>query len=116
MQIIQKPVNLELLWQQRQVEFKDMIKAVVDVEQGILAVDAELHSDLENLLLEMGSQQRALWGINIYPHLQPDQMIEFTSFINIRPSQDNCSMEVQDEGLRQRIHQICATLLVRDAK
>ena len=47
--------------------FGDMIKAVGDVRSGILAIDAELHSDLEQLLLENGSHQEDLWRFNIYP-------------------------------------------------
>ena len=43
-----------------------MMKAVVDIEREILAVNAELHSDLEQLLLENGSNQKYLYGINIY--------------------------------------------------
>ena len=46
--------------------FGNLVKAVVDVDREIIAVDAELHSDLEALLLESGSKQKSLWGINFY--------------------------------------------------
>ncbi len=46
-----------------------MVKAVVDVERELIAVDAELHSDLESLLLEDGSKQKDLCGIKLYPEL-----------------------------------------------
>lgn len=36
-------------------------------EKEIMAVDAELHADLEALLLEKESKQDVLWGINLYP-------------------------------------------------
>jgi hypothetical protein len=83
--------------------FGDMVKAVVDVERGIIAVDAELHSDLEALLLDNGSKQKSLWGINIYPQLDQDDFVEFDSMINLRPSQGNRSRGVEDKALRSKI-------------
>ena len=83
--------------------FGDMVKAVVDVERGIIAVDAELHSDLEALLLDNGSKQKNLWGINIYPEQGQDEFVEFDSMINLRPSQGNRSRGVEDKALRLKI-------------
>lgn len=83
--------------------FGDMVKAVADVDKDIIALDAELHSDLEALLLEKGSKQKDLWGINIYPEIKGDGWIEFDSMINIRPSQGNKSRGVDNEDLRKRI-------------
>ena len=83
--------------------FGDFVKAVVDVERGVLAVDAELHADLEAALLEDGAEQRHLWGVNLYPEAQPDDFIEFDSMINMRPSQANKSRGVEDEAIRRRI-------------
>ena len=37
--------------------FGDLVKAVVDLDRKIVAIDAELHSDLEALCLENGSRQ-----------------------------------------------------------
>src|SRR3990172_11943487 len=86
--------------------FEDMVKYVVDVERGIAAVGGELHADAEALLLEDGSSQEHLWGANYYPGRGPDGCIEYTSLINIRPSQGNPSMVVQDEGVRVRMRDI----------
>ena len=83
--------------------FGNMVKGVVDVGRGTLALDAELHSDLEALLLENGSNQSDLWGINLYPDQQGDDFLEFDSLINVRPSQGNRSREVEDESLRRKI-------------
>lgn len=83
--------------------FGDMVKAVVDIEEEIIALDAELHADLESLLLKEGSKQVNLWGINLYPELLGDQFIEFDSMINIRPSVGNRSRNVESEEIRQRI-------------
>lgn len=86
--------------------FGDMVKAVVDIERGIIAVDAELHSDLEALLLEDGSKQRDLWGVNLYPSAPGGEFIEFDSLINIRPSQNNRSRDVQNPEIRKKITDI----------
>ena len=113
MKIITEPTSLEKLWLTREVGFDDMMKIVVDVEQEIVAVDAELHPDLESLLLENGSRQYDIWGINIYPDKGEDDYIEYTALINIRPSQNNRSMEVEDSFARNKIRDICTRLLQR---
>jgi len=86
--------------------FGDLVKAVVDVRRRLVAVDAELHSDLEALLIENGSKQHDLWGINFYPDLEGDDFIEFDSMINMRPSQGNLSRGVDDEVVRKEIIKI----------
>ena len=55
-----------------------MIKAVADVDRQILAVNAGLHADLEELLLKDGSKQASLYGFNIYEGNE----IEYDSLIN----------------------------------
>lgn len=91
--------------------FGNLVKAVVDVERKIMAVDGELHADEEALLLENGSLQENLWGINIYPELEDPERIEFDSVINIRPSQGNRSRGVDDPVIRERIVQAVTGLL-----
>lgn len=86
--------------------FGDMVKAVVDVEKEILAIDAELHSDLEAVLLEDGSLQKNLWGINLYPEVLGNDFIEFDSMINLRPSLGNKSRGVDNESMRKQIASI----------
>ena len=86
--------------------FGDMVKGVVDVGKESIALDAELHSDLEAALLEKGSSQKDLWGINIYPGLSGEDMVEFDALINIRPSQNNCSRGVEDPGIQEKINEI----------
>lgn len=93
--------------------FEDMVKYVVDIERGTAALGGELHADAEALLLEAGSRQEHLWGANYYPGRGADGCIEYTSLINIRPSQDNRSMEVQDEEVRRRIREITFRLIGR---
>ncbi len=93
--------------------FGNMVKAVVDIDRELLAVDAELHSDLEALLLQNGSRQEYLWGINLYPELQGDDFVEFDSMINLRPSQGNQSRGVEDEKIRRRIVDVIAKRVTR---
>ncbi len=93
--------------------FGNFVKAVVDIETGIMAVDAELHSDEEALLLENGSKQNNLWGINLYPELEGEAFIEFDSMINLRPFQGNRSRGIDDPQIRQKIEAIVDKLVER---
>lgn len=103
MQIITERITLSELQALANHLFENMVKAVVDVDKELLAVDAELHSDLEALLLESGSKQKDLWGINLYPALSGDDFIEFDSMINLKPSQGNRTRGVDDTAIRERI-------------
>ncbi|MEK7512011.1 MAG: DUF5674 family protein [Patescibacteria group bacterium] len=91
--------------------FGDLVKAVVDVEKKIMAIGGELHADEELLLLERGSKQTDLWGINLYPDVPEDQMVEFDSMINVRPTQGNRSRNVDDENMRKKIIEIINILV-----
>jgi len=93
--------------------FGDLVKAVVDVKREIMAVDAELHADEEALLLQNGSDQADLWGINLYPGLEGDGFVEYDSMINLRPSQGNRGRGVEDPAVRQRIWAIVYDLVIR---
>ena len=93
--------------------FGNFIKAVVDVNRGLIALDAELHSDLEAVLLEDGAKQKDLWGINLYPAMEGDEWIEFDSMINMRPSQGNRSRGVENEGTRGKIVAVVEKWIVR---
>lgn len=83
-----------------------MIKAVVDIARELVAVDAELHADLEALLLQDGSRQKDLWGINLYPDETGEHFIEFDSLVNVRPSQNNRTRGIDDQQIRRRIVEI----------
>ena len=88
-----------------------MVKAVVDTEKELLAIDAEMHADLEQLLLENGSRQDDLWGINLWLDEEGDDFIEFDSIINIRPRQGNRSRDVENPETREKIRQVVAKWL-----
>lgn len=89
--------------------FSDMIKGVVDIEKGLLAIDAELHADLEQFLLDNGSKQECLWGINLYPDMDDEDFLEFDSLINIRPMQGNRSRGVEDPVIQERVREVVET-------
>ncbi len=103
MQILDREITLEELRSIAETGFGEMVKAVVDVDLEIVAIDAELHSDLEAYCLERQSQQASLWGINYYPEIEGEDFIEYDSMINIRPTQKNNSREVEDESIRKKI-------------
>lgn len=93
--------------------FGTLVKAVVDVEAAVMAVDAELHADQEAFLLERGSVQENLWGINLYPDVDGEDWIEFDSMINLRPASGNRSRGVDDPAVRERIRDIVTRLVQR---
>lgn len=94
-----------------EAQFGDVVKAVVDVRRRVVAIGGELHSDEEAALLEDGSVQGDLWGINLYPAEQGEAWIEFDSMINVRPSQGNRSRQVEDGTLRDLIRMIVTALV-----
>ena len=91
--------------------FEDMVKYVVDIERRVAAVGGELHADAEQLLLDSGSRQADLWGANYYPGRGQDACIEYTSLINIRPSQGNRSMQIEDPAIRERVREVTFALV-----
>jgi hypothetical protein len=111
MRVIQEQIPLSRLKAECMTSFDTMIKTVVDCRREIMVVDAELHADEETVLLEQGSSQDDLWGINIYPEKTGEEFIEFTSLINIRPNQQNPSMEILDEELKKKISEIVSKLI-----
>ena len=92
-------------------QFGDIVKAVVDVGRRVMAIGGELHSDEEAALLEDGSRQADLWGVNLYPAEAGEGWIEFDSVINIRPSQGNRSRGVEDAGLQRSVRDIVTALV-----
>ncbi len=106
MKILNKPLSIDELKKTALETFGDLVKAVVDIDKELIALDAELHSDLEALLLENGSKQKNLWGINFYPDIANENFIEFHSMINMRPSQGNKSCGVDDENIKKKIIEV----------
>jgi len=113
MEILGKPVAIHELNKIAADTFGDLVKAVVDIGRALIAIDAELHSDLEALLLEDGSRQEDLWGINFYPGLGAGEFVEFDSMINMRPSCGNQSRGVDDKKTQQKIIEVVSKWVVR---
>jgi len=111
MTIINQAISRKILAEMAQNFYGEMIKGVVDIDRRIMALDAELHSDLEKFLLEDGSDQKSLWGINLYPDVEGDDFIEFDSLINISPRRNNFSRNVEDDAIRSQIRSIVNNLI-----
>jgi hypothetical protein len=109
--IIETSITRAELSEMAKAMFGNMVKVVVDLEKGIMAVGGELHSDEEGLLLENGSEQKHLWGINIYPEIEGGGFIEFDSMINLRPSHNNLSRGVDDKENREKIIEVVTRLV-----
>ena len=109
--IIQDEITLSDLKENAKKMFGNLVKAVVDTEKGIMAVFGELHSDEEAVLIDEGSKQQDLWGVNIYPDLKGKDSIEFDSMINLRPSQDNMTRGVDDPKIQKKIIAIVKKLI-----
>jgi len=100
MEILTQKIPRSSLKNRQFIMGDEMVKGVVDLKQNLLAIDAELHSDLEKLLLENGSAQSDLWGINLY---LDGELVEFDSIINIRPAENNRSRFVENPETREKI-------------
>lgn len=109
--IIREPVSRSVLSELAMVWDWAFVKAVVDVERGIMAIGGEMHVDEEQALLEDGSRQEDLWGINLYPAGSPSDWIEYDSMINLRPRQNNRSRGVEDAATRDRIEAVVKRLI-----
>ena len=113
MKIIQKSISIPELKEMSKKMQKGLVKAVVDIERGLMAVDAMMHVDLEELFLEEESEQENLWGINIYPdNVGKENFVEFDSMINIRPSQGNCTRGVDDIQIQKKIKALVSKLVI----
>jgi len=105
--ILGEPVKFSELFKYRYV-FEDldgnpMLKAVVDAGRELIAIDGELHADLEQLLLENGSQQWDLWGINL---IIEKQKIDIDALINIRPPQNNRHRGIDNPETEKKVIEV----------
>jgi len=92
--------------------YGNLVKAVVDINKKLVVVDAPMHVDLEQFLLEQGSAQSDIWGINLHPaKFGTADFIEFDSMINIRPRANNMSRSVQDPNIQNMLRSIIAEVV-----
>lgn len=113
MTIINQAITIKELRDMAEKMFGNLVKAVVDIKKELMAVDAELHADEEAYLLENGSEQKDLWGINLYPELAGDDFIEFDSMINLRPAQGNLTRGVENQGIQRSIKAVVNKFIKR---
>lgn len=111
--IVKDKISLAELALIAKERFGDMVKAVVDCERKIMAVGGEFHADEEEILLQDGSRQNDLWGINLFPQKSEEEWLEFNSMINLRPSQSNRSRGVEDPLIREKIIFIVKSLVIK---
>jgi len=104
MKTVETTITIPELSAMAEKMYGNLIKGVVDLRRNILIVDAEMHADEEQELLEQGSEQNDLWGINLYTSkFGTDDFIEFDSMINIRPRQQNLSRGVDNPKIKEQI-------------
>lgn len=105
--IIKEKISKEELEELAKEFYVEMVKGVADIERGIVALGGEWHIDANQVLIADGSLQQNLWGFNIYL----DKRIEYFSLINIRPAQNNRTLEVEDAEIRQKMYDIINMLV-----
>ena len=112
--IIKEPITIEELKKIAQERYGDLVKVVVDVGQGIMALGGEMHSDEEMLLMEKyGSQRVSTWGANLLPgKFGTDEFLVYDSMINLKPSFGNRTRGVDDPAVRGKIQHIVQSLIV----
>lgn len=111
MKLVDKEISIAMLKKMSHRVFGGLVKAVVDVKKEVMVVDADMHADEETFLLEKGSHQDDLWGINLYPELSGESFIEYDSMINLRPRLHNFSRNVEDKKIREKIKAIVSQLV-----
>jgi len=84
-------------------EFDVYIKTVIDLKRKICSAGCDRHYESEKILLEDGSKQSDLWGGGIDLETK---IIDFNSFINIRPTDKNTSNEIQDASIREEYEKL----------
>ena len=112
--LTQRITGEQLFQLEEELFFDDIMKGVVDISKGLLAVNAELHSDLEALLLALGSNQKDLYGINI---LADTYETEFDSLINPPRNREagfpRAGRTVADPAARKKIEEVINTWIDR---
>lgn len=111
-EIIREPISKEKLKESAKELFGDFVKAVVDIQKNIMAIGGELHADEERVLLEDGSRQEDVWGINLWVDKDASDWVEFNSMINVRPSQGNRTRGIDDNDIKTKIHAIVDQLVL----
>lgn len=114
MKIIKDKIEISELKEMAKKMHDNLVKAMVDVEKEIIAIDAGLHADLMEFLIEKeNSEPKNIWGINIFPDKSEEDLIEFDSMMNIKPALNNRTRGVDDENIRKKIIDIVNKLIIK---
>jgi len=89
-------------------DLETYIKLAVDVERGIIAGGGTLHADCEEVLIEDGSKQEFVWGVDWIPVTKE---IRYEALINLRPRHKNRSMRILDPSIRAKVAEIVGKFL-----
>lgn len=112
--ILKNPIKKEELKKIAEDGFGDMVKAVVDIKKGVMAIGGEFHSEEEALLIEQaGAEREHTWGINLYPDKAGDDFIEFDSMVNTKPAFGNRSRKVESAAVQKEIRNIIANMILK---
>jgi len=106
--VVRKPVDEQTLNALAKEWHHTLVKGIADISLGSVALGGEWHMDANTKLIEEGSEQKNLWGFNVYPKESGDAAIEYNSLINIRPLQGNRSMEITSEETRKAVRRVVA--------
>ena len=110
--IIKSPISKAELKEIAKEGFGYMVKAVVDIDQEIMAVGGELHADEEVVLMdEAGSKREHAWGVNLHVDNAGDDFIQFDSMVNIKPVFGNRSRDIGDQEIREKIRRVVEKLI-----
>jgi len=94
----EKPYSKEEIEQLKE-QFEVYIKTVIDIENKTCSAGMDRHFEGEQILLDQGSRQSNIWGGGI--DLETGE-IDFNSFVNIRPNDNNTKNEIQSEEIRKK--------------
>jgi len=104
--VVEKEISLANISEVAKEFYQPMVKGVVDIKKEVVAFGGEYHIDANQKLIERDSEQKDIWGFNIYLDRPRDAWIECISLINIRPSAGNTDMEVGDAKIREKMKRI----------
>ena len=89
--------------EQLKEQFEVYIKTVIDIEKRVCSAGMDRHFEGEQILLQQGSKQSSLWGGGI--DLETKE-IDYNSFINIRPRDNNTKNEIQSEEIKKKYKEL----------
>ena len=113
MKIVKESIDITELKEMAKNMHGNLVKAMVDVQKEIIAIDAPLHADVMEFLIEQENcESKNLWGINFYPDLTGDNFIEFDSMMNLKPALGNMTRGVGDQRVREKIKRVVEKIVI----